>query len=103
MLRAINGLMGVISGLKLKKNEAGGVGGKREARRKCLSWGVMEHWQHHPRFHTEAKWAMVIIPGPCCVQGSPYPTDMRFGGLMLMNFVLVRLPDAFLWLCSRPI
>lgn len=29
MLRAINGLMGVISGLKLKKNEAGGVGGKR--------------------------------------------------------------------------
>lgn len=72
MLRAINGLMDVISGLKLKKNEAVGVGGKREVRRKCLSWGVIKYCQHHPRFPTEANWAMVIVPGPCCVYKVPH-------------------------------
>lgn len=72
MLRAINGLMGVISGLKLKKNEAVGVGGKREVRRKCLSWEVIEYCQHHPRFHTEASWTVVIVPGPCCVYKAPH-------------------------------
>lgn len=96
MLRAINGLMGVISGLKLKKNEAVGVGGKREVRRKCLSWEVIEYCQHHPRFHTSqldrghCPWSML------CLQSSPYPTDMRFWELMLMSFILVGLLDAFL-------
>ena len=86
MLRAINRLMGVTSGLKLKKNEAGGVGGKREARRKCLSWGMMEYWQHHPRFHTEAKWAMVIIPGPCCVTRFPISHRHEIWGINADEF-----------------
>ena len=40
--------------------------------------------------HGHCPWSML------CLQSSPYPTDMRCWELMLMNFILVGLSDAFL-------
>ena len=97
------GLMGVISGLKLKKN------GKEKCRREQGRKGkvpVMGNDRvlpapsqvpyrnqlgrgHHP-------WPIL------CLQASAYPANMGFQELMLMNFILVGPPDAFLLLCSRP-